>query len=213
MSLRSYSLRTRSAAVVVTAGLLSLTGAAVAAGTASADAPAIAGPVTKSVTFSCEFPLVGVKKVPVDVSLNFPDSGKVGEVIQVTDLKVDGKLDADITSAMQLIGAKTVEATDVSTDVDVKINDTELGVTLNGLNMPQVPVPDSGDTPFSIFGPIPGLTVKSPGSVSFAIGKKFVAQKVTPKDANGQPTDLGTFPLNCTQDEGQDTALATIPVS
>lgn len=214
MSLHWNSFKARGVAVAATAGLLSLTGA-VAAGMASADAhaPALAGPVTKAVSFSCEFPLVGVKSVKANVGITFPDSGKVGEVIQPTDFKVSGSLDADTTSALGLIGAKSLEATDVSTDVDVKINDTQLGATLNGLSIPKVPIPESGETPFGITGPIPGLTVKSAGQVSFAIGSKFTAQKVTLKQADGSPTDLGTFALTCGVDQGQDTSLATIPVS
>ncbi|WP_020668683.1 DUF6801 domain-containing protein [Amycolatopsis nigrescens] len=213
MSLRKgSSLTARGLALAGVAGLLSITGA-VAIGTASADEVTVAGAVSKPISFSCEFPLVGVKTVAATVNITFPDAGKVGEVIQPTDFKVDGKLDAETSDALGLIGATTFEATGAATDVDVKINDTEIGVKLNGLSIPSAPVVPGAETPFVINGPIPGITVKAPGEVSFAVGKKFTATEVTPKDAQGNPTDLGTFPLDCTAADGQDTALATIPVS
>ncbi|QWF83748.1 DUF6801 domain-containing protein [Amycolatopsis sp. CA-230715] len=198
---------TRVFAAVAAAGVLSATGAV----SATAAEPTVSGAVSKPISFSCDMPLIGVKKVNAVVTVTFPDSGKVGQVIQATDFKVDAKLDGDTSQALRLIGAATVEGT-AAADVDVKINDTELGVTLNGLTIPAVKVADSGESALTITGPIPGLTVKSPGQVSFAIGAKFTS-KVTPKRADGTETGLGTFPMGCTLNAGQDPSLATIPVT
>jgi hypothetical protein len=74
------------------------------------------------------------------------------------------------------------------------------------------PVPETGPLAIAITGPIPGLTVKNPGTVAFGVGSTFTGQ-VTPRQADGSPTGLGTFPLPCTMDAGQDPALATVTVS
>lgn len=206
---RCVSRSARVFALVAAAGVLSVTGAATA--TANADEPSVSGAVSKPISFSCDMPLIGVKKVNAVVAVTFPDSGKVGQVIQATDFKVDVKLDTDTSTALRLIGAATIEGT-AAADVDVKINDTDLGVTLNGLTIPQAKVAETGESALTVTGPIPGLTVKSPGQVSFAIGAKFTST-VTPKRADGSPTGLGTFPMSCGLDAGQDPSLATVPVT
>lgn len=208
--LSSLSLTRRGIALTAAAAALSVAGAA-AAGAVPQHPAAARGPVHKPIVFTCGFPLIGKKPVKSDVAITFPDNAKVGEPIQPTDFSVGATIDGDTTSALKMVGAATVEG-DAATDVDVKLNETDLGVTLNGLVIPSTPVPDSGEATMKITGPIPGLTVKQPGKVSFAVGQKFTG-KVTPKKADGSPTELGTFDLVCTQDAGQDPALSTVQVS
>ncbi|CAM01649.1 hypothetical protein A8924_2742 [Saccharopolyspora erythraea NRRL 2338] len=212
MPVRPNSARTgRAAAVVATAGIVSLT--ALAAGPAAADPGATTaprGPVTKDVTFTCEFPMVGARPTQAKVNATFPDSAKVGESINVTDFKVDVTIDEQTADALRLIGGASVEGT-AATGVDLNVNGTDLGVTLNGLSIPSTPVPESGPLPTQITGAVPGLTVKQPGQVTFAVGSNFVG-KITPKKADGTETELGTFDLPCTLDQGQDPSLATVQV-
>ncbi|WP_410657164.1 DUF6801 domain-containing protein [Amycolatopsis sp. lyj-112] len=185
---------------------------ALPAATAEAAAPARAtGPVTKALTFTCEFPLIGAHQVTANVSAVFPGSVAAGSPIDVTDFSVGVSLEGDVLTALNLIGAATIEGT-AAANVDVDYNGTELGVTLNGLAFPSTPVPETGPLAIAITGPIPGLTVKNSGTVAFAVGGAFTGQ-VTPRRADGSPTDLGTFPLPCGLDAGQDPALAVVTVS
>ncbi|MEC3982462.1 DUF6801 domain-containing protein [Amycolatopsis sp. H20-H5] len=204
MSRRQF--RLFSAAVTAAAALTAVT-----AGTAAAGGAQTAGAVAKNLTFSCEFPLIGSNQVTAAVAATFPDSVATGSPISVTDFSVGVNLNEDIVSALQLIGAATVEGS-AAANVDVNYNDTELGVTLNGLAFPSTPVPASGGMAITITGPVPGLTVKKPGTVKFAVGSAFTG-KITPRQADGTPTDLGTFDLPCTMDAGQDPALATVTIN
>lgn len=203
--------RYRNSAVLGMVAIAALAGV-VTSGTATAGPTRVTGAVTKNLTYTCNFPLIGQQHVTAALAITFPDSVKVGEVIQGTDFGVDLTLGGDTVAGLKLIGATTVEGDKASAGVDVKINDTELGVTLNGLSIPVSPVPDSGEVHLKLTGPVPGLTLKTPGQVSFALGSTFAAQ-ITPRKADGTPTGLGSFDPQCALDPGQDTALATVTVT
>ncbi|MEV7554256.1 DUF6801 domain-containing protein [Amycolatopsis sp. NPDC089917] len=194
----------RIAAALVFAG-------AMVAWPASATAAPLPGPVTKNLTFTCEMPLIGARQVAATVTATFPEAVTAGSPIDVTGFSVAVSLDGDIVSALNLIGAATIDGT-ASATVGVDYNGTELGVTLNGLGFPVTAVPQDGPLGIVITGPIPGLTVKKPGSIVFTVGGGFTG-KVTPKRADGTPTDLGTFDLPCGMDPGQDASLATVTVN
>ncbi|WP_410599395.1 DUF6801 domain-containing protein [Amycolatopsis sp. lyj-90] len=193
------------------AAALVFAGAVVTLPAASASAAPLAGPVTKDLTFTCEMPLIGAQPVAAKVTATFPEAVTAGSPIDVTGFSVAVSLDGDSVTALNLIGAATIEGT-ASANVDVDYNGTELGVTLNGLGFPVTAVPQDGPLALSITGPIPGLTVKKPGSVAFAVGGAFTG-KVTPRHADGTPTDLGTFDLPCGIAPGQDASLATVTVN
>ncbi|GAA2785173.1 DUF6801 domain-containing protein [Saccharopolyspora taberi] len=209
MPLSSTSTR-RAAAVVAAAGIASLTAFAGPALAEQETTGTAMAPVAKDVTFTCEFPMVGARPTQAKVNATFPDGAKVGEPINVTDFKVDVTIDEQTADALRLIGGASVEGS-AATGVDVNVNGTDLGVTLNGLSIPSTPVPESGPLNTTIVGPIPGLTVKQPGEVTFAVGSTFTG-KITPRTADGGETELGTFDLPCTLDQGQDPALASVPV-
>ncbi|EMD26610.1 DUF6801 domain-containing protein [Amycolatopsis azurea] len=193
------------------AAALVFAGAAVTLPASTASAAPLPGPVTKNLTFTCEMPLIGARQVAATVTATFPGTVAVGSPIDVTGFSVAVSLDGDIVSALNLIGAATIDGT-ASANVGVDYNGTELGVTLNGLGFPATAVPQDGPLGIVITGPIPGLTVKKPGSIVFTVGGGFTG-KVTPKRADGTPTDLGTFDLPCGMDPGQDASLATVTVN
>lgn len=163
----------RGAAITIAAvGVLSLTGGR-GGGRGT-------GPVTKNITFSCEFPLVGQRPAEAVVKATFPDSVAVGQPIDVTDFGVDVTPDAGTTDALRLVGGASVEGS-AAAAVDLDVNGTELGVLLNGLQIPSTPVPPSGGLTTKVSGAVPGLSVKAPGQVSFAVGNTFTGT-ITPKD-------------------------------
>ncbi|SFP51987.1 hypothetical protein SAMN05421810_102828 [Amycolatopsis arida] len=213
MSRALFAKTRRIALVVASASVLALTGAvtAAAAPTATDDPVRTTGEVNKSLNFSCEFPLVGQRSVTAQITATFPDSVPAGTPIDVTGFNVAVEIDAEITDAMRLVGAATVEGT-AAPNVDVDINGTPLGVRLNGMRIPSTPVPESGSMTVNIVGEVPSLTVQSAGQVSFAVGDEF-SGRVTPRRADGSETSLGTFDLPCTMDAGQDPSLATVTVS
>ncbi|WP_424187540.1 DUF6801 domain-containing protein [Actinokineospora sp. G85] len=165
--------------------------------------------ITKQITFSCVYPLIGARNVTATVIATFPDSVAAGSPIHTTDFSIAVELDATTLQALTLIGATTVEGTSTA-GVDLNVNGTELGVALPGLTIPVTDI--AGSDPLNITGPVPSLTVKAPGQVDIAIGGTFTG-KITPRTATGAETGLGTFDLNCSQNAGQDPSLVSIPVT
>ena len=207
MSSRSSS--RRAVAVLAATGAAAVV-AGMTAGPVSAAPVRAAGPVEKKIVYNCEFPMVGVKPVEATVKVTFPESGKVGEVIQAADFSTTVTLDNTVTDALKLIGAATVEGT-ANPRIDAQLNDTKVTLALP-LTIPSAPVPDSGAMTLPFAGGVPGFAVYEAGKVDLAIGKEFTG-RTTPKDASGKETGLGTFDLACTQADGQDAVLASIPVS
>ncbi|OLR92174.1 DUF6801 domain-containing protein [Actinokineospora bangkokensis] len=204
---RNTRLSRITAAAVGAAGVVAL----VAAPVAQAEPVQAAGVVTKAVTFSCAYPLIGNRDVPATVTATFPSTVAAGTPINTTDFSVAVSLDDTTVQALQLVGAATVEGTSEA-GVDLSINGTELGVTLPGLDIPVTAVTGAAPIALNITGLVPSLTVKSAGQVDIAIGNAFTG-KITPKTATGELTGLGTFDLNCSALAGQDLSLVSIPVT
>ncbi|WP_156755261.1 DUF6801 domain-containing protein [Actinokineospora pegani] len=167
--------------------------------------------ITKQITFSCTYPLIGARDVPATVTATFPDTVAAGSPIHTTDFSVAVELDSLTLQALSLIGATTVEGTSTA-GVDLDVNGTELGVTLPGLTIPVTNIAGPAPVALNITGAVPSLTVKAPGQVDIAIGNTFTG-KITPRTATGAETGLGTFDLNCSQNAGQDPSLVSIPVT
>ncbi|MCG8917326.1 hypothetical protein L6E12_16185 [Actinokineospora sp. PR83] len=196
--------------LALAAGTAGAVAMVVAPTTAQADPVHTTAVVTKNVTFSCAYPLIGNRDVPATVTATFPDSVAVGSPINTTNFSVAVSLDALTLQALTLIGSATVEGT-TTAGVELDVNGTELGVTLPGLNIPVTNVTGAAPVTLNINGQVPSLTVKAPGQVDIAIGSAF-SGKITPKRADGTLTGLGTFDLNCSMLPGQDPSLVSIPV-
>lgn len=195
------SILTRTAAVL--AGLaLALVGTGVAH----------AAPVSKTLTYTCEFPLIGADQLQVTISVNLPDSAKVGQPAQATDFKVSVLVPERIVEAFDLFEAKSLDGSAVAR-FDVKdAAGVSKNVEIPGLTVPSTPIPDTGDLTVPAFGDVPPVTVDNAGQAEVIIGAGFEG-KLTPRKADGSPTELGTFDLPCTVDAGQDRKLGEYPVA
>ena len=166
-------------------------------------------PVTKELTFSCQYPLIGAREVPVSISMVFTASGVLGEPIDSTDLHVRVGLDSTTLQALHLVQATTVEGSAVA-GVQLDLGGTGLGVTLPGLVFSPTDVTGTA-AELDITGPVPSMTPTSPGTVSVAAGTT-VRTRITPRKADGSLTGLGTFDMPCTTLPGQDLAMFSVTV-
>jgi uncharacterized protein DUF6801 len=199
------------ASVAAAGAVVALSG--VVAGPASAsDAGENGVYVSKDLTYSCEFPIIGPQDVTGTVSVDLPTSAGTGERIQPNNFKIDVTLSANIVQAFRLIGAKTVEA-DAWADVDVAFGGRSLTFGVPNLHAPKQEIPASGTMSFSITGPMPSFILNTAGTLELAAGQVFHAD-VTALDANGQPTGLGNpIPVDCQQKPGQDPSLGAIAIT
>ncbi|MGO1053538.1 DUF6801 domain-containing protein [Crossiella sp. CA198] len=198
----------RRAAAVLGATALVLTGGVADAGT-SAPAKA-AGVITKTLNYTCEFPLIGASSLTTKIEVTMPETVKVGELMRATNLSATITVPEATAQALLLFEAETIEG-DAEALLAVDANGTLIDVTLPSLKIPSTPVPKTGDLVTVARGPVPGIGVRNPGAIGVSIGNHF--SKLTPRKADGSPTELGTFDLPCTQDAGQDPLLARIPVT
>ncbi|MGW0522405.1 DUF6801 domain-containing protein [Crossiella sp. NPDC003009] len=189
-----------------TAVLAGLALAAVGAGVAQAV------PVTKTLTYTCEFPLIGPDELQVTISVNLPDSAVVGQPAQATDFKVSVLVPERIVEAFDLFEAKSLDGSAVA-HFDVKdAAGVSKTVDINGMTVPSTPIPDTGDLTVPATGDVPPTTVDNPGQAQAIVSGGFDA-KLTPRKADGSPTELGTFDLPCKENPGQDLKLGEIPVA
>ncbi|MGW0522395.1 DUF6801 domain-containing protein [Crossiella sp. NPDC003009] len=198
----------RRAAAVLGAAALVLTGAVADAG---ASAPAAAsGPITKTLTYTCEFPLIGPSQLTTKIDVTMPETVKVGELMRTTNFSATITVPEATAQALLLFEAETIEG-DAEAMLAVDANGALIDVTLPGLRIPSTPVPKTGDLVTVARGPVPGIGVRAPGHIGVSVGDHV--SKLTPRKADGSPTELGTFDLACKQDAGQDPLLAKIPVT
>lgn len=211
MSRRVSSPRAVAVASVTTVGTIAALCGVLAAGPASASGT-IGVQVSKELTYTCEFPLIGPQPVDATVSVDLPTSAAVGARIQPENLVIDFTLSENIVTAFRLIGAATVEA-DAFADVDVAFAGRALTLGVPNLHAAKQDVPDSGPLTSAFTGPMPSFIMEEPGTLDIAAGEEFVAD-VEALDENGQPTGLGNpIPVPCTKDPGQDAQLGSIAIS
>lgn len=181
--------------------VLATTLALVAATAATAAASSL------TLTYTCSFPLIGSENTTVTISGNFPSSMREGTT---TTVSFTGTIDlpANVTQAFNLVGATTVSGT--ASIALVQTEGAQIVSTSLPLTVPGTKIPASGVFPLTTAGNL-GLGPYSPGTVTITVGTVGLA--LTPLNASGQPTSLGTFSTNCTPNSGQNTTLATITVT
>ncbi|WP_143261472.1 DUF6801 domain-containing protein [Allokutzneria sp. NRRL B-24872] len=173
---------------------------------------AVAGPVSTTLTYSCDFPLIGPYDVSTKIDVTLPDSGTVGQPVQATDLKVTVTVPEDVVAALAIFEAATVAgsatAGAVVTDSAGQAQDLALS-----LNVPSVVIPPTGPLPVLALGAVPPATVATAGTAKVSVAPTYNAT-LTPRKADGSETDLGTFDLPCTASPAtQDRTLGTIPIA
>jgi hypothetical protein len=170
-----------------------------------------AATVTKSLNFTCPFPIVGNKTVAVQIQATLPDAATVGQPIKTTGFSTTATVDATTASALTIVGAATVSGTADASVVITTGSDVQT-LDIPNLTIPTTPTPPSGQSLTTVAsGTVPDVTPTVAGNAVLTVGNFNVT--LTPLTSAGQPTGLGTFTLACTLDAGQDNTLTTIPVS
>jgi hypothetical protein len=204
MTFRLESVR-RSLGGAAAIGLLTaVTAVFVTAGTGHA------ATVSKSLNFTCNFPLVGNQAVSAVISATVPDTGTVGVPVHTTNFSTSATVSGNAVAGLRLVGAKTVSGT-ADAGVTVTTGSDVQNVDIPGLTIPTTTVPASGGLVVTATGSVPDLTPTTAGTAVITVGN--FSTTLTPLNANGQPTNLGTFTAACTLNAGQDATLASISVS
>ncbi|MEN0015692.1 MAG: DUF6801 domain-containing protein [Solirubrobacteraceae bacterium] len=198
-----------------------LTVAGIAAAGLSGVAATGAQAASKTLTYSCTYPLIGAQPLSVAIDAALPSSVPSGSATPQYDVTATATAGADTKSGLDLIGAKSISGT------------AKAGATVSGVGAAQsvsVPVtvtpytvdPSATDLVLTATGKTPSLTFPSSGTATVKVDT--LALNLTAKDADGTPIALGTtsdsdgdantFDVPCTLDPTtQDTTLGTFTVS
>ncbi|WP_243761108.1 DUF6801 domain-containing protein [Streptomyces sp. YIM 98790] len=170
-------------------------------GTASADEPS-----SLTLTYACPFPLIGNDTVTVEISANIPATLEVGVPSPEIAIIAISTVGEKATQGLNLVGAKTLTGTAVSQS---KI--THPGGSLDlavPVTLEDTAIPASGTFTVDASGTAPSITLNQPGDLTISVHE--LDMTLTPLDANGSETGLGTFDSHCVLDPAdQDNILAT----
>jgi hypothetical protein len=191
----------RAAACVLATGALTMA----MVGTSSAATASL------TLTYTCNFPLLLPQDVPTTVtSTDVPDSAAVGVPTAASTNTVTSTVPLDAADTLRnLLAAKTVEGTITS---KVTVTNGAAKQTLTSVAViPSTPVPSSGTFQVTAAGTLPAITLANAGTATISLGDSET--KLTPRDAAGDVTWIGTITSTCKVKAGQSTALHSFPVA
>ncbi|WP_409490825.1 DUF6801 domain-containing protein [Amycolatopsis sp. cmx-11-12] len=203
----SHRRGTKKAVAVAAAGAVGLATAVLVVGAQAS----VAEPISLSLNYHCDYPLVGSQALKVVINTDLPLSVKTGQPTGAFDIKAISTINAETVSGLNLISATTLEGQAVAAAT----------VAAPGMNLPvKVPneltktnIPPSGEMVINAAGKTPSLTFNTPGEAKITVND--LQLKVTPRKADGSVTEItpdGTIDAPCKQDPGQNNVLATIKI-
>nr|WP_132125963.1 DUF6801 domain-containing protein [Actinocrispum wychmicini] len=143
--------------------------------------------------------------------ITFPDSVKAGEKIRYTGFSIGLELSASVTDVFRQHSAVSVDGGG-KLDYDLTLNTAGMTVTSPGSPIPQADLPATGPVTVALATELPALTARQAGSLALGVGSGLDLA-LTPRLADGTPTDLGTVPVSCALATGQDPSLATTQIT
>ncbi|MDT0459580.1 hypothetical protein RM550_28350 [Streptomyces sp. DSM 41527] len=172
-------------------------------------APATARPVSIELRYTCAFRGIGTVPVTMRVGTDLPGSLEAGRSSPRAAVNGVATVDASFTGLAPLVGATTLEGSvDGTADVSAPQVDRRLSVPML---IPRTPIPASGAFDMSAKGTAPAVTFTRPGNAKVTVGD--LGLHLTPRDAHGNLTQVGTMNAACTVDPGQNTVLHSLVVT
>jgi hypothetical protein len=171
-----------------------------------------AGPIDKTLIYSCAFPSSGLVDVSGRITGTIPATGAVNARLQ-PNLSIEATLPSSVVDVLRANSAATVSGKGVADadNVYTTTTATPMAVGIPG-TVPSVAVPATGDLVATLAPAVPSIALGAAGTLTISAGQNLVGT-FTPLLADGTPTALGTFDVPCTLNAGQNPALGTITVS
>lgn len=178
--------------------------------TGEADEVAAAA-ATLTLDYNCTFPLIGAQPLTVAITADIPSQVTPG--VPTGEFRIDAVSTVNDAARVGLrtVGATTLEGT-VQADAHLSVPNLDLPLNVD-MAIPSAPIPSAAG-PFTVNanGATPSLTFtpQNAGTGTITVGDLVLT--LTPRDANGNPTGLGTFDSDCTVVAGQDQTLHTFTI-
>ncbi|MGY5124293.1 DUF6801 domain-containing protein [Streptomyces nigrescens] len=171
--------------------------------------PASAQPVSINLSYTCAFTGIGTAPVTMRISTDIPSSLEAGDSSPRAAVNGVATVDASFTGLAPLVGARTLEGSVGGTaTVSAPQGDRRLSVPMT---IPRTSIPASGAFDMSAKGTAPAVTFTQPGNAKVTVGD--LGLHLTPRDAYGNLTQVGTMNAACTVAPGQNTVLQSLVVT
>ncbi|GAB4003301.1 Ig-like domain-containing protein [Nocardioides ultimimeridianus] len=198
----------RGLSVLVAGGLGA--GLMATAGMGSADA------ATLNLNYTCTFPLINQQSVAVNMDVAVPATIPAGTASAPFDIKAIASLNANTTSGLSLIGAKTIEGS-ATAHAALQAPDVSLPNLGVPVSVAKTAVPTSGGFDVVATGQTPSITFPTAGAGTIDVGNLDLV--IIARNSSGTPIILpganpdGSFNAPCTPDAGQSLRLTTFTVT
>ncbi|TCO46506.1 DUF6801 domain-containing protein [Actinocrispum wychmicini] len=173
-------------------------------------AAALASTVNKTVSYQCDFPVLGSWEVPVAYTLDIPDSAAAGARIVNGDLSMVALLDKQLVSALTLVQVAAVNGT-ATVDITAGHGGAVATFGMPGFVIPQQTLP-MNEMLLQIYGSVPSMVVYHQGGVPITTGQEIVLRLET-RQANGELSPLGVIDVPCMALAMQDRTLKVVSVA
>ena len=176
---------------------------------------ASATPVDKTIPYDCDIPIFGTKTLNIEVQVDIPASGTVGNPVQASDFTAITPIPSDVYDVFTPFGATQADGT-AETAADVHLtgnNPDDQSLAINAtIPLTQVPNPSGPDMLLPASGSVPAVTPNVAGTATVSLSSSITAH-VTPRDSAGNPTILGTLDVPCTAVSGADRTLGSVNIT
>ncbi|MQY04780.1 DUF6801 domain-containing protein [Actinomadura macrotermitis] len=187
--------------------ILAATGLALA-GLTVCGGPASADPVSLTLRYQCQFPLLGPQLVTVSMKSDVPKQAEVGSFLPPIVVDAVAQVGAKSAQGLREVGTVTLEGTaGAKATVAAPQGDVEVKVPTT---LEKTELPASGGFAVNAHGKSPAIKFSKPGTAKINVGDLLLT--LTPRLSDGTLSGLDTFESECTVEPGQDPTLATVQI-
>lgn len=169
---------------------------------------AAADPVDETIAFDCSIPISGNKTVSAEVEANIPTTGQVGVPVEL-GVQMIVSFSNDVFDSVTPFGATQFDGTADSGLVVTQSDGSTIDLPFQAM-IPPTPISPGSPTSIPFGSPFLVFTPTVAGVAIVGLYPNLTLQ-VTPRDADGNPTILGTLDIPCTTTG--DTTLGTVSIS
>ncbi|MFJ8828114.1 DUF6801 domain-containing protein [Streptomyces sp. NPDC102467] len=168
---------------------------------------AAAQPVSLTLNYTCDFPIINGQRVTVRINANVPNSHTVGAPTRPFPITVMATVGGQFTSGLHFLGVRSIEGT-AGGNVNVAAPQGNFSVSIP-FTIPNTTVPASGSFHVPVTGSAPSLRFTRTGNGRITAGN--IKLHLAARDADGNPT-LGRLDLPCTLEGGQNDVIESFDV-
>ncbi|MFA9271355.1 MAG: DUF6801 domain-containing protein [Baekduiaceae bacterium] len=177
----------------------------------AAATPASAAPVSLTLNYTCNFPLMDPQPLKLQITSDIPSSVPVGTSTPAFDIAAKADVSAEAAYGLKALETATIGGTAIAAaEINLPGSSSPLPLQVP-TTLTKATVPSSGGFSVNATGQTPPLSFSTPGTASIKVAGDLVL-KLDARLADGAKTGLEDFETECFQNPGQNTTLATIVV-